>query len=109
MELDVFIKHTLVSIKRGIREANAELATLEGKTLGQDGQALFAMEGFGRDRKEGYIHFDVAVTVSHEDKKSGGGGVKIAVVNIAGGKDNTVSQEHVSRIQFHILPYSVIC
>ena len=72
MELQEFIKNTLVSIKNGVRDANLEFAKQEGKTLGKDFGALFVLEsssGKGQD----YITFDVAVIVSQESKNLAGG------------------------------------
>jgi len=108
MELQEFIKNTLVSIKNGLREANEEFARQEGKTLGKDFTSLFVMEPHNREKGEGYITFDVAVTVSQESKKSGGGGLKIAVASLGGEVGGVKSQEHVSRIKFHIIPHQYI-
>jgi hypothetical protein len=108
MELQEFIKNTLVSIKNGVHDANLELAKQEGKILGQDFAALFVMEPHNREKGQGYITFDVAVTVSQESKKSGGGGLKIAVASLGGEVGNVESQEHVSRIKFHIIPHQYI-
>lgn len=108
MELQEFIKNTLVSIYNGLHGANEEFAKQQGKTLGQDFRALFTMEPFNRDKGQGYITFDVAVTVSQESKRAGGGGFKIAVANLGGEKGEIKSQEYVSRIKFHIMPSQYI-
>lgn len=107
MELQEFIKNTLVSIKNGVREANLEFAKQEGKVLGQDFAALFVLES-SRDKGQNYITFDVAVTVNQESKKSGGGGLNIKVANLGGEIDDIKSQEHISRIKFHIIPHIAI-
>lgn len=108
MELEEFIKTTLVNIKNGIRGANLEIAKKEGKELGKDIAAMFVMEAHNRDKGQGYITFDVAVTVSQEKTKSGGGGLRIAVANLGGGVGDVKSQEHVSHIKFHIIPNSPV-
>ena len=105
MELEEFIKTTLVNIKNGIRQANLEFAKQEGKTLGTDYSSVFVMESLNRDKGQGYITFDIAVTVSQESKKTGGGGLKIAIASLGGEVGDIKSQEHISRIKFHILPY----
>ena len=84
-----FIKNTLVSIKNGVSEANKEFNSLH-----------FAM--FSGTEKENYVHFDVAVSVSSESKKTGGGGIKIYVVDLGGEKSNKNFQENISRIKFSI-------
>lgn len=108
MELKEFIKNTLVSIKNGLHEANKEFAKQEKKTLGDDFSATFVMESHNRDKGQGYITFDVAVTVSEESKKSGGAGLNIKVASLSGEIGDVKSQEHVSRIKFHIIPHMTI-
>lgn len=105
MELNEFIRKTLVDIKRGIHEANLELAKEEGKTLGEGVSVQYVMESLERERKEGYIAFDVAVTVSEENSKIGGGGIKVAVASLGAEIESSAAQEKVSRIKFHILPW----
>lgn len=107
MELQEFIKNTLVSIKNGVHDANIEFAKQDGKTLGTDGQDYFVLES-SRDKGQNYMTFDVAVTVGQKTEKSGGGNIKIAVASLGGGIDNISSQEHVSRIKFHIIPHITI-
>jgi hypothetical protein len=108
MELQEFIKDTLISIKNGLHKANEEFAQQEGKVLGKDCSALFVMEPHNREKEQGYITFDVAVTVSEESKKSGGGGVKIAVASLGGEIGDIKLQEHISHIKFHIIPSQYI-
>lgn len=108
MELQEFIKNTLVSIKNGLHEANEEFARQENKKLGENFTALFVMEPHNREKGQGYITFDVAITVSQESKKSGGGGLKIAVASLGGEIGDIKSQEHLSRIKFHIIPHQYI-
>ena len=107
MELQEFIKNTLAIIKNGVRDANLEFAKQERKTLGQDFAALFVLES-SRDKGQNYIIFDVAVTVSQESKKSGGAGLNIKVASLGGEIGDIKSQEHISRIKFHIIPHITI-
>ena len=104
MELEEFIKTTLVNIKNGLHKANLEFAKQEGKVLGEDIAAVFVMEPHNRDKIQGFITFDVAVTVSQENKKTGGGSLRIAIASLGGEIGDIKSQEHVSRIKFHIIP-----
>lgn len=108
MELEEFIKTTLVNIKNGIHQANIELAKQEEKTLGVDYSSVFVMEAHNREKGYGYITFDVAVTVSQESEKTGGGGLKIAIASLGGEISDIKSQEHISRIKFHIIPNSIV-
>ena len=94
MELEEFIKDTLVGIRNGVRLANDNL-----KTSGEDNR-IFQLEN--SSIKETYVNFDVAVTATHETNKSGSGGIRIRVVDIGGGKEVKTAQESVSRIKFAI-------
>ena len=108
MELQEFIKNTLVSIKNGVHEANVEFAKQEGKILGNDFASIFVLEPNQREKGQGYITFDLAVTVSQESKTTGGAGIKIAVVQLGGEVDDIKSQESISRIKFHVIPHRYI-
>lgn len=108
MDLKEFIKTTLVDIKNGISEANKELAKSEGKEMGKDANAYFAIFPHNSEKKEGYVAFDVALTISQESKSSGGGKIKIAVAGLGGEISDASTQEHVSRIKFNILPHWTI-
>ena len=108
MKLQEFIKNTLVSIENRLHKANEEFAKQEGKKLGENFTALFVIEPHNREKGEGYITFDVAVTVSQESKKSGDGKLKITVASLGGEVGDVKFQEHISRIKFHIIPHQYI-
>jgi len=97
MDLEKFIKETLISIKRGLRSANEELVE-KGKTLGKDTTAAFLIGPDGSEK----ISFDVAVTVSEKNEKKGGGEIKVMSVGIGGGRGKVETQESVSRIKFSV-------
>ncbi|KKU11764.1 MAG: hypothetical protein UX17_C0068G0008 [Parcubacteria group bacterium GW2011_GWC2_45_7] len=90
MDLENFIKETLVAIKKGVVGANKEFETSVRNS--------FLM--YSKSADESMINFDVALTVSSEGGVSGGAGIKVAGVNIGGEKNNKNSQEAVSRIKF---------
>lgn len=100
MELEEFIKTTLVNIKKGVNSANVELAKMEGKELGKDAGAIFVIN----PGKENNISFDIAVTTAKGT--SGGGKIRVAVVNIGGDRSN--SEEYVSRIKFLVNSHTSI-
>lgn len=108
MELEEFIKKTLVSIYRGIHGANKEVLKLIDDTSGSDTRPRFLIDAHNRNNKEGYISFDVAVTVSSEIAKAGGAGIRVAGISLGGEKTDTGIQEHISRIKFNILPSVII-
>ncbi len=91
MKLNDFIKETLVSIHTGLKNANTELRNNGGgynMTYG----------------KEGEISFDIAVTVSKENKTEGGGGINVYALRIDGEVENKTLAESVSRIKFKVRP-----
>ena len=108
MELEEFIKTTLVNISNGMRQANLQLASQEDKTLGKDFSSTFVIEALNREKGQGYIAFDIAVTVSHESKKAGETGLKIAIASLGGEIGDVKTQEHISRIKFHVLPHRTV-
>ncbi len=89
MELQEFIKNTLTSIVNGLNEAN---------------QSFTGKANFKLDTEKGEVHFDIAITVSEEDKKSGGAGIKVYALKLGGEKEISNIQESVSRIQFKVIP-----
>lgn len=109
MDLDEFVKQTLVHISRGVKESQEEVRNLGGfsnPAVYASGSAAAQGIHFG-DAGNGHsvllIDFDVAVTAV--DSAEGGGKGKISVVKMfsaeAGGKVSTVN-ETTSRIQFKV-------
>lgn len=94
MELEEFIKNSLVSIRNGVRMANNEL-----RQKGEE-KRIFKLEAHSGEGK--HIFFDVAVRATHESGKSGSGGIKIAVVDMGGEKSSKDFQESVSRLKFAV-------
>jgi len=101
MELEEFIRKTLVSIANGLESTNKEL-----KNKSTDSRATYMIEPSSwhreKNSEKGFISFDIAVTVSKESKKSGKGGLKIYVADLAGEKGSKISENSISRIKFHI-------
>lgn len=97
MELDEFITTSLLSIKKGIRNANLNISEGEGKTLGIDDTIQYHIDHTSKG-----VKFDVAVTVSNEKETEGGGKIRVAVIDIGGGKTLTSKEEHISRISFEV-------
>ena len=52
--------------------------------------------------------FDIAVTATEENNISGGGGVKVAILNIGGGSEHSKLNESISRIKFYISAHQYI-
>jgi hypothetical protein len=103
MKLEEFISNTLISITNGIQSANKITNVGESKVL-------FVMEPSReyKDRSDGCIKFDVAVTTSKADSSKGGGQIIIWSVGIGGEKKSDISDQIVSRIKFNITPDSTV-
>ncbi len=102
MELETFIKETLVQISKGIKSANDELAPSRKKDDGTDLPKLFLLSpGKKQDLGSG-VHFDVAITTKTNDEGSGGAKVKLAIFEADLGGKLKSSEQAVSRIQFSI-------
>ena len=100
MELEEFIKTTLLNIKKGIREANSKIAKENGLELGKDQNAQqYQINGHGMSKG---IKFDIALIVTKEKGADGGGKIRVAVLDIGGKKTSASKEEHVSRISFDV-------
>lgn len=97
MDLEEFITTSLISIKKGIRDANQKISKEDGKTLSVDDDIQYQIN---HDSKG--IKFDIAVIISNEKETKGNGKIKIAVVDIGGGKALSSKEEHISRISFEV-------
>lgn len=109
MDLDEFVKQTLVHISRGVKESQEEVRSLGGfsnPAVYASSSAAAQGTHFG-DAGNGHsvllIDFDVAVSAT--DAAEGGGKGKISVVKMfsaeAGAKLSSVN-ETTSRIQFKV-------
>lgn len=103
MELEEFISKSLVGIYRGVKEANKQISATN-VSGGTDSYFNIESSSWHKDRSDGYIKFDVAVTVSNSNGSKGGAGIKVWSVGIGGEKDSLASNEIVSRIKFGIAP-----
>ena len=98
MDIETFVKESLIQIANGVKKANGEVTSKP-----------FSLKDWITDQKRGGVDFDIAVTVSSE--KGGGAGAKlnIAVVRVGAGGEISTTHESVSRIKFTITIHSEIC
>lgn len=94
MELKDFIKITLRELSEAIDESGVEIK----KKIMLTNTALRAKQ----HGDYGLIDFDLAVDVRESKKVSGGGGLKISVVQANLGKDRQTTSSNTSRIQFTV-------
>lgn len=99
MELEEFISKTLVGIYNGVKQANMKIG-------GSDSSSYYNIESssWHKDRSDGYIKFDVAVTASNSDGTKGDAGIRVWTIGIGGEKETNTSEQIVSRIKFGIAP-----
>lgn len=102
MDLENFIKETLMQISKGVCSENNALAAKRIKKDGTDLPKLFLLPpGTKQDQGHG-VHFDVAITAQTSDEGSGGFKMRLAVVDANLGGKLTSAQESVSRVQFSV-------
>ena len=88
MELQEFIRTSLIQISKGVSEANKELK----------GRPPFQMHAH-KDGKD--VNFDIALFAIKSNKGTGKAGLEVASIIAAGGKlERTKSEENISRIKF---------
>ncbi len=102
MDLESFIKETLVQISKGVSAANEQLSPERIKDDGSELPKLFLLPpGTRQDQGHG-VHFDVAITTQTTDEGGGGLKMRLAVVDADLGGKLTSAHESVSRIQFSV-------
>ena len=99
MELEEFISKTLVGIYKGVKSANKEI-----DSTGSSSYFNIESSSCHKERTDGYIKFDVAVTASNSADLKGSAGIRVWSIGIGGEKETTTSEQIVSRIKFGIAP-----
>ncbi len=102
MELEEFIKKSLTSIYVGVKEVNRELL-VEKYGVDQSPYLLHAASwADGKNKGDGFISFDIAVSVTKGNKTTGGGKIEIHVASFGGEAEGTSAESHLSRIKFQV-------
>ncbi|MGB1235666.1 MAG: hypothetical protein ACPG5U_08025 [Planktomarina sp.] len=103
MNLEDFVRSTLVSISRGVSKAKIECA-----------QLVAIAPSFGEEHSESSVEFDIAISVSEEvsqsDGKGGGAEASLNVLSVkasVSGKKNSEASEiasnsEVTRVKFDV-------
>lgn len=110
LDLQTFIKNSLVQIMRGCKEAQDELHSsharicprIEVPFLDGGGASQHALGETGTNRLVQTVDFDVAVTATEETETKGGIGVMTAIINAGSAGQSGKSSESVSRLKFSI-------
>lgn len=99
MQLDEFVKSTLVQISKGVRKAAAEVTELGGAV----NPCVPVAMGSYKDASATDIMFDVALVVSESSVGEAGAKISVASVFRAGGSmKDTDSYQQTSRVQFSV-------
>ncbi len=103
MDLETFIKESLVQIYRGVEAANTELEPVRQRSDGTPLPKMFLLSP-GADREEGNgVFFDVAVAVKSDQNAGAGARASIlSVVEVEVGGNQTTTSEQTSRISFAV-------
>ncbi|MFQ2510948.1 hypothetical protein ACK31D_03475 [Aeromonas caviae] len=97
MQLDEFVKTTLMQVVKGVKEAQ-EAAAEFGAVVNPRPE-----EGWGK-RSETNVSFDVALTVSDTSAGEIGGKLTVAsLLNFGGKTTETDLKQETSRIQFEVM------
>ena len=107
MNIQEFLKETLVQISKGIEEAQNELTDSGGRVNPalSTGQSTLQNKG-GLVTKQGNlvydVNFDIAISVSDETDTKAGAGIFVASIGVGVQTADSYSSSKVSRIQFKV-------
>lgn len=92
MNLKDFIKQALLDVVNGVEEANQE----------KDRFRLTIHKHGGTGESGQKVEFDVSLMVTEVAENDINGGIKVALVNLGGGRKESESNQNVHRIKFEV-------
>ena len=95
MDLETFVKDSLIGITQGIRAANAAM----NRDSEQQRTYFTMLMGQGDASR---VAFDVAVTTTKEDAGKAGGALRVAFFEAGAEGGRSMSHEDVSRVKFAV-------
>jgi hypothetical protein len=105
MELNEFIKTTLLEVQQGVQAAIVELESRPSLSYGRINPGFQGEDGRINWKNDDYrqnVEFDIAITVSNKQGASGRAGLKIWVADVGGDLSRTAERSTVNRIKFTI-------
>lgn len=106
MDLKEFTTQTLVQIVEGAIEANAQLLTMSSfvptTNIVKPKDYCVAYDSEGAQRLMHYVDFDVAITATESDGKSGGAGIRVASLTFGGNIESKIENQTISRIKYSL-------
>lgn len=100
MNVDEFVRETILQVARGVREANDQLLAENGKDSKSE-RTFFLRPGAQKDQGTG-IDFDIAVTTKASGDAKASAKLRLTVVEADLGGGGGLSKESVSRIRFTV-------
>lgn len=99
MKLDEFITQTLISVTKGLLNANSQLKAMKPENIGYDN---FFVSKLGTTADNNYILFDVAVYSSKEIKGDVSGHGEILVASLDVEVEGKYDFAKTSRVSFKV-------
>lgn len=99
MNLKEFTTQTLVQIAEGVNEVNRQLKPIGGFV---PNVKIGNSRRFVSDTQEDIVdvEFDVAITTTESDGKSGGAGIKVVAFNVGGNVESKSENQTISRVKY---------
>ena len=108
MQLDEYIKETLVQITKGVKDASDEITKMGGTVNPAKEHQIAYSEPFHSNADAQIIKFDVAIQVKDSSSKEGSGKAKLSVISFGGKLTNTDETHAVHRVKFDV-PLALPC
>jgi hypothetical protein len=101
MDIETFVKESLVAIASGVKGANKALNDAAG---GPNRNTFFVMNQASNTvgNRPTTFDFDLAVTATKEGAGGGGGKINLAIAEVSLDGKAKLTQESVSRIKFSV-------
>jgi hypothetical protein len=106
MELNDFIKTTLVEIQLGVKEANISIAEIEETPVRTEASMQYMLRANRSGEREKGILFDVAVTASNDATSDLAGKINVIGIGFGANRESSNSEQVVSRIKFKVDPFN---
>ncbi|MEF2510177.1 hypothetical protein V4D06_19950 [Vibrio mimicus] len=108
MQLDEYIKETLVQITKGVKDASEVITDMGGTVNPAKEHQIVGSDPFHSNADAQIIKFDVAIQVKDISSQEASGKAKLSVLSFGGGLTNTDETQAVHRVQFDV-PLALPC
>lgn len=107
MELNEFVKETIVDIVKGINDANDELKESSAFVVSSNckdfsGNIRYTEDSQGLRHYVSLIDFDVAVSISDGNSKEGKGRIQVGPLSWGRNNEKTTEEANSNRVKFSI-------